>query len=67
MKVAILGASPKPDRYSNKAQQRLERAEAFEPENITTICLLAEIYEQLKDQRAQALKDKCEKLWSLQK
>ena len=23
MKVAILGASPKPDRYSNKAQQRL--------------------------------------------
>ncbi|MBK8502349.1 MAG: hypothetical protein IPL46_09130 [Saprospiraceae bacterium] len=46
----------------DKAQQRLERAEALEPENITTICLLAEIYEQLKDQRAQALRDKCELL-----
>jgi uncharacterized protein HemY len=44
----------------DKAQQRLERAEALDPENITTICLLAEIYDQLKDQRAQALKDKCE-------
>lgn len=46
----------------DKAQQRLERAEAIEPENITTTCLLAETYDQLKDHRAQALKDKCELL-----
>lgn len=46
----------------DKAQQRLEGAEALEPENITTICLLAEVYEQLNDQRAHELKDKCELL-----
>ena len=43
----------------DRAQQRLELSDSLQPENTTTICLLADVYSQLNDQRAQAVRDKC--------
>lgn len=46
----------------DRAKARLEKSESIESENSTTICLLAEVYQQLNDKRASAVKDKCELL-----
>lgn len=47
-----------------RAKDRLERADSIQPENITTTCMLADVYSELEDIRARAVKDKCELLTS---
>ncbi|MCB0669158.1 MAG: hypothetical protein KDC80_25215 [Saprospiraceae bacterium] len=47
-----------------RAKDRLLRADSLQPDNITTVCLLATVYQELNDEQAQATKDKCELLTS---
>ncbi|MCB0687172.1 MAG: hypothetical protein KDC53_11620 [Saprospiraceae bacterium] len=48
----------------DRAKARLEKSASLQEDNASTICLLADVYQQLDDVRAQAMKDKCEFLTS---
>lgn len=45
-----------------RAKERLEKADSLQPDHPTTTCLLAEVYAQMNDQRADMVKEKCELL-----
>lgn len=48
----------------DRARDRLERSDSIQSDNRTTVCLLADVYQQLNDAKAQVQREKCELLTS---